>query len=85
VRWAKFQGFGVGFMVPLSDGNLLLVGGAQVTDFPDVSAVKMTPDGVVQWGRRYGRAYADSAAAAAIVSDGGFLLAGLSSNGSGYE
>jgi len=87
VRWAKFlRGFEVGFMVPLSDGNLLLVGGASSdTGFGDVAAVKMTPDGVVQWGRRYGRAYADSAAAAAIVSDGGFLLAGLSSNGSGYS
>jgi hypothetical protein len=70
-------------MVPLGDGNLLLVGGAQVTDFPDVAAAKMTPDGVVQWGRRYGRRYGDSVAAAAIVSDGGFLLAGLSSNDSG--
>jgi hypothetical protein len=86
VRWAEFvSGSGVGFMVPLGDGNLLLVGGAQVTDFPDVAAAKMTPDGVVQWGRRYGRAYGDGAAAAAIVSDGGFLLAGLSSNDSGNE
>jgi serine-aspartate repeat-containing protein C/D/E len=85
VRWVKSRSFGVGFMVPLSDGNLLLVGGAQVTGFPDVAAAKMTPDGVVRWGRRYGRAYADSAAAAAIVSDGGFLLAGLSSNDSGNE
>jgi uncharacterized delta-60 repeat protein len=86
VRWVKSVGFGVGFMVPLSDGNLLLVGGAlSDTGFTDVTAAKMTPDGVVQWGRRYGRAYADSAAAAAIVSDGGFLLAGLSSNGSGYS
>jgi len=41
--------------------------------------------GVVQWGRRYGRRYGDGAAAAAIVSDGGFLLAGLSSNDSGNE
>lgn len=84
VRWAEFvSGSGVGFMVPLGDGNLLLVGGAQVTDFPDVAAAKMTPDGVVQWGRRYGRRYGDSVAAAGIVSDGGFLLAGLSSNDSG--
>jgi hypothetical protein len=86
VRWVKSKHFRVGFMVPLSDGNLLLVGGAlSDTGFTDVTAAKMTPDGVVQWGRRYGRAYADSAAAAAIVSDGGFLLAGLSSNGSGYS
>jgi hypothetical protein len=86
VRWVKsVSGFVVEFMVPLSDGNLLLVGYAQVTDFPDVAAAKMTPDGVVQWGRRYGRRYGDSVAAAAIVSDGGFLLAGLSSNDSGNE
>jgi len=86
VRWVKSVGFGVGFMVPLSDGNLLLVGGAPSdTGFPDVAATKMTPDGVVQWRRRYGRRYGDSVAAAATVSDGGFLLAGLSSNDSGNE
>jgi hypothetical protein len=85
VRWVK-SSVGVGFMVPLSDGNLLLVGGAlSDTGFPDVAATKMTPDGVVQWRRRYGRRYGDSVAAAATVSDGGFLLAGLSSNDSGNE
>ena len=88
LRWAEFVSHffqGIRDTVPLSDGDVLLVGVAWEEDFRDMAAAKMTPDGVVQWGRRYGRTYDDSAAAAAAAPDGGFLLVGLSSNVSGED
>jgi hypothetical protein len=83
VSWAEWGPpfyAGARRIVPLSDGNLLVVGKAWVTGLLDMGAAEITPTGEVRWARRYGRIYDDGADVAAAAPDGGFLLAGWSSD-----